>query len=333
VDGFPCDDGRTCISSDTCQTGVCRGNAGACGQTTNVTVGGSLQEVLLSRDGTRLYAANYATDAIDVVDVASAAWIDTIPTLPGPTSFAISRDGSTLFVSYTYQKHTTEVTRVDVATHAQTGHLPMATSWGTDPLAISGDGSRLYAGLYPYGPITEIQSSPFSATGRSYAANVYDAALTVSPDATMLWVGNIETGNTGMRIINLATSGSTGVSLPGGNAVTVFAPDGTSAYVRSHSGNGAAPGGTPGLYISDVSPSGIVLSSTSVAPIGSGGKMAVSPNGQRLVLTTQNSILIVDALTKTVLEVISASSPYGVAASNSQAFIGDVDHIVIVPLP
>lgn len=288
-------------------------------------VGGSPQAVRLSPNGTRAYVANYVNDAVDVIDMATGAWIDTIPTLPGPADAKPSPDGSTLYVAYDYEKGIREITRIDIATHAQTGHLSVASSWGSTPLAISRDGSKIYAGRYPFGPITEIDAATFALTGRTFAAQTYDAYLEVSPDGNSLWVGNLNVNY--VRVIDIATDTSSTIGVPSNSPVTVFSADGTHAYVRS----GTA--GTP--YVTDITLADGTVVSTPFAGNGEGTIALGGIGGNRLVVTDGSSAFFLDTLTKSTLSTTSLSGAYGVAAGTSNACIGSGAGglVKLVPLP
>ena len=323
-DGGTCDDGNPNTVSDICSGSICGGIA-----TGTVTVGGSPGDARLSPDGRRVYVAN--DNVIDVIDVATARLVDTIPTtLSGASDVRVSPDGTTLYVGYGYGFGSTEVTRIDVASHAETGHLAMPTTWGSVPLTLSRDGSKLYAGLYPYGPIQTIDVATFS-TGATFNGLTYDAYLAVSPDGGHLWVGNLNAD--AVRIIDVATGAETSLSVPGGALaapVTVFSPNGTLAYVRSGTSGGA--------WVSKIDVASLSILSSIPLSENAQGNIAIAPLGQRLVVTNYDtsSITVLDASTMSILGRTGFESPpFGVAAADRTVYlpISAAGTVMVLPLP
>jgi DNA-binding beta-propeller fold protein YncE len=273
-----------------------------------------------SPDGSRLYVpGDTLVHVIDTTTATSAA--GTFATSGGTGDVIVSADGAIL-----YTDAANELTRFDVATRNPTGHCTLGASGG--PLARSPDGTKLYSGLYPNGPIKQVDVATFTATGTTYATVQYDDFLAVSPDGAYLWVGNHNNGD--LRLINVAT-GAVPKSFPLPDAVTVFSPDGTRAYVRSTPGNGAAS-----LVEISVAAQTVTLS-TPLGVNGQGFSLAISPDGQRLLIANyyDKSVMVMNAATKAILHTFPIDAPIGVIIDgNGVGYVSTTGGtVVLLPLP
>ena len=105
-------------------------------------VGGSPGDVAISRDGTRAYVSNGASNSISVIDTATDSVFDTIQVGDTPSNLAVTPDGKFLYVMIAIG--TVQV--VDTAQRTIVANIPVG---GTGDIAITPDGARAYvaAGL------------------------------------------------------------------------------------------------------------------------------------------------------------------------------------------
>lgn len=110
---------------------------------TRVRVGDAPQDIAITSDGTRLYAVNGA-GSVSVIDTSSNRVVaQAIAVGPSPTAAAVSRDGSRVYVAN--GNDTVSVIDTSSATVIQTFSIDTTPELGGHDIAISADGSRLYA--------------------------------------------------------------------------------------------------------------------------------------------------------------------------------------------
>jgi PQQ-dependent catabolism-associated beta-propeller protein len=97
------------------------------------------RDMKFSEDHKQLLVACGDDDVIDVIDVATLAVTDHIPTGPSPEMFALSRDGGALYVS---DEEGSAVQQISVAEKMIVRDIPT----GAEPegIAVSADGKTLY---------------------------------------------------------------------------------------------------------------------------------------------------------------------------------------------
>jgi YVTN family beta-propeller protein len=97
----------------------------------------------VSPDGKRVYVANNTDGTVSVISTASNSVVKTISTgagmFSGPLRVAVSPDGIKLFVT---NAGTSNVSVINTSTYAVTQTIPVGP--GTDGLAVSPDGKRIY---------------------------------------------------------------------------------------------------------------------------------------------------------------------------------------------
>lgn len=117
-----------------------------------IAVGNGAHRLLISPDGTRLYVFNEVSSYVTLVDLATFAVTSTVPMAISPAAGVFSPDGSTLYIA-----GLTGVAAVD----------PDTLSGATAPIgqgfdiAISPDGTRLYATMYNYITILDAATLDF----------------------------------------------------------------------------------------------------------------------------------------------------------------------------
>jgi len=109
------------------------------------TVGAVPRGLALSPDGARLFVTNSWDDTLSVIDTRSLAVVATWPVGAEPSSVVEDRAGKHLFVA---NRITSNIAVLDAATGAEEKRL--SGGRGTSYLALSPDGSRIYAThIYP----------------------------------------------------------------------------------------------------------------------------------------------------------------------------------------
>jgi YVTN family beta-propeller protein len=93
----------------------------------------------VTQDGTRLYATNYFSKAVSVIDLGSMAVVEKIPVEQGPYGVAVNRDGDRLYVAhFPYDS----VSVIDVDQGRAVEKIPLG-GWPKG-IALSQDETQLY---------------------------------------------------------------------------------------------------------------------------------------------------------------------------------------------
>lgn len=154
-----------------------------------VATGGHASDLLFSPDAERLYVTNANSDTVSVIDTATDQVTGTVNLAPYPdapmgsmpNALAVSQDGGTLFVA---NGGNNDVAVVDTQSLEVRGLIP--TAWFPSALALSSDGTRLYAanmkglgaGPNPRGPNPALAETP---PDEQYIGNMARGTLSVIP--------------------------------------------------------------------------------------------------------------------------------------------------------
>lgn len=245
--------------------------------------------VAATPDGTVVYAANYGSDEIAVIDPSAAVVRTAIP-VHQPQAVVFDSTGTLAYVSArsSAQRDAAGVIEViDTRTSARVASIEVPGVPGSLVLAPKGD--RLYAAIT--GGIAVIDTTsgatrtvPF----RPYASGV---DLAITPDGGFLYeafltildphdaVGEVRVVDTNDDQI-LSTIGS------GGFSSIVIDPDGATAYAMGRSG--------------------IAVIDTTTTTIAStiqvfGSRLAITPDGRFLYLVSGDAVTVVDTMTKSTV--------------------------------
>ena len=276
--------------------------------------------VAVSPDGSRVYVADNC-GAVRVIDASINTVIAAIPVVC-PQNVVVSPDGTRLYVTsgcYNWGALGT-VSVVDTATNTVSDNISLGdyTQLYLKGLAISPDGSRLYAGgcfANPGSPgnnVFVLDTATKSVIAAVTVENVWDlGGLVVSPNGAQVYVCHTNFYNTGfVSTLSTATNTVAGtVVVPGGPMGPAVTPNGQQVYV-SH------PGGS---IVSVISPAtNTVLATVSVGSWTTG--LAVTPDGASVYAAnySASTVSVISTATNTVI----ATIPVAGGASAVGQFIG-----------
>ncbi len=184
------------------------------------------------------YVANYGSNDVTPIDLATGRALAPIPAGNGPAGIAIAPDGKTAYVSDAGSSPLGDtVTPIDLATrHAL---APITVGAGPEAIAITPNGERAYvvdSGAIVAGQTGSIGHTvtPIDLTTKRALAPIAvgnaPVAVAISPDGTSAYVANANSGS--VTPIAVATdSAQPSIGVAGAPQAIAISPDGTSAYV------------------------------------------------------------------------------------------------------
>ena len=288
-------------------------------QLARIEVGDEPIQVLLSRDGRKLFVSTLGSNEIAVLETHTFRVLDRIDVALQPLDMSLSPDGRTIYVS---NSGAASITAIDVGTHAARGLSLNQIGRGPYGIAAAGTGSNIY--------VTDIghaQVIAVDGTGRElHRIDVPDVprSLALSPDGTRLYVTSLSAGE--LTIIGIPENEIVAtVTLP---AAAVFAvessPDGRKVYLTANE-DGV-------LIVLDARRNEVVKT----IQIGSNPRdITISPRGDRIFVTNaaSNEIFVLDAQSDEVLEVYSAAgTPRGIAIANPAVATAITEVSTVLPL-
>ena len=194
-----------------------------------VAVGAEPTGVAANPAGTRGYAADQFGGGVDVIDLASHAVIDAVPVSGDPFIVLAANDGNSIFVS----------SNTDTIYRIASNHIVLGAVGATrtaNALALSPDGSHLYASLPDGGVVQDIVTSSMTLN-RTLTIAGRPQGVAVSGDGKTLYVANENTSY--LSLVDLAVgqvTDSIGVG-PAGFALEIT-PDHKQLYLtRAGAGN------------------------------------------------------------------------------------------------
>ena len=151
------------------------------------------------RDSRRLlYVACGDDDVIDVIDVATLAVVDHIPTGPSPEMFELSRDESTLYVSNEEGSSVQEISIAD-----KTIVREIATGAEPEGIAVSADGKTIYVTSEVTDMVHVIDAVAGVVTD-NIVVGTRPRRFILLPNGKELWVSNELSGQ--VSVIDRATN-------------------------------------------------------------------------------------------------------------------------------
>ena len=226
-----------------------------------ITTPGIVKDLLLSPDGSVLYAAVMSGNpSVYVISPSSNAAVSIIPmprmrdgNIGQPQSLAVSPDGRTLFVALAPSGVSSqgEVIAIDTARQVLLG----SSTVGAAPMGmvLASGGERLFVANYNSGNVSVISTRQMTTLGY-LQVGVQPVKLAASPDGTRVYVTNSGTGN--VSVIDAASARVCATIPVGANPMGVaVSPDGRRIYVANNgSGSVSIIDAASGTVIQTTSP-------------------------------------------------------------------------------
>jgi hypothetical protein len=198
----------------------------------SVNVGGTPSTLVMSADGSTVYAVDPTSGRITVIDVAGQRGSTIISGLTGITSVAVSPDKKTLYVGGPLSMRTVDTT-TGIVTKSVTLYRGNAAA-----LAVSADGTRLYAAFQGEGAIQVLDTTTLQIVDSTPYLDFTADSIVVTPDGkTMIATGDgysstlslspayrVVTADADRDPVTVSTTGSVNgnlVSLGGGKYIFV----------------------------------------------------------------------------------------------------------------
>jgi YVTN family beta-propeller protein len=240
--------------------------------TATIAVGTTPRVVAVSPDGGQVWSTEDGSNTVSVIDTATDTVIDAIPGIINPWGIVFDPDGTRVFVAEA-GPGTFRIAVIDVATRTITDSVTGLPSYPT-MLAISPDGSTLYAATESSSTITVIDVATLTVVGpvTGISGNVYGMA--VSSDGSRLYAVRYIADD--LAVVDTATDAVIGAIAVGDFPREVaLSPDGTRAYVTDLADD----------TISIVDLGANTSSPVPAAPVVNPAGVAVSPDGTRVYVT------------------------------------------------
>ncbi len=158
-----------------------------------ITVGNGPDDIVVSPTGTSVWATNYNSSTVSVIDTSSQSVSSTITNISGPDGVDFSPNGGTGYVA---ASSSADVVAVNTSTYA-TEWSSSVGSTNTDDLTVSPDGSQIYADQYQAGKVTAfdasgntIATSPFAVGGTADAMATTSVTEPIVPISLTNYDGN-----------------------------------------------------------------------------------------------------------------------------------------------
>jgi YVTN family beta-propeller protein len=195
--------------------------------------GGNWTKILaLSPDEKTLYAANWVSNDVSVIDLASGALVKKIPTVKTPRGVIITPDGKRMFIA---GFDGGELERIDLVSGDR--KIMLATGGAMRHLALDEKAKRIYADDMATGTahIIDIEKETVTTLGKTDA---FPNSIDLSPDGKYLYVSNRGENNPisysipgpewGSVVVIDTATGKTVDAMVGGNQTTGLdvSPDG-----------------------------------------------------------------------------------------------------------
>jgi YVTN family beta-propeller protein len=292
------------------------GNAAAAAR---IVVGhGPISDLALSADGERLLVANHGHASVSVIDTHTRRVTETVPGLDEPFGVAYAgRDAGRAYVS-TASPAYDAIAVVDPAANTVIARHPLALS--VTDLAVSPDGTRVYATRN--GARGADLAVLDTATGRIEAVDLAAEPGTtaecvrVSPDGARVYVA--VNGPDGGRLVALRGHGEPRILESVGIGLAVrdvaVSPDGATAYVASCT---AVLGAV--IDVIDTRSHKITATRKIDAIKGLLTRMALSADGRRAYLVSDDGVAMLSTRTFDVLDTVEVAQQASCVAESPDA--------------
>ena len=225
------------------------------------------------------YVANFGSDTVSVISVASNSVVSTIAVGDGPEGVAITPDGTKAYVTNLLSG---TLSVIDTASNTITSVSPL----GPAPRGIgfTPDGTKAYIATSGSDTVTVINTATNTTTS---AIPVGDApyGIAITPDGTRVYVADRDN----VTVINTTTNTTTSAISTGSDPIGVaITPDGTKAYVANNLANTVTAINTA------------TNTTTSATPVGlQPYALAITPDGTKVYVTNDvsDTVSVIDATT------------------------------------
>ncbi|HEX4632698.1 MAG TPA: hypothetical protein VH163_02635, partial [Gemmatimonadales bacterium] len=187
-----------------------------------LNVGNEPTGMAVNPSGSRAYVSNQFGQDVAVIDVAANQKVDDLPVTGDPFVMMAAPDGNSIFVS----------SNVDTVYRIAANHTIVGSVGGpatVNALAISPDGSHLYASLPDAGFVQDI-SIATNTLSRTFTVPGRPQGLAVSGDGKTLYVAS-ETSQFLYLVNTVAGAVSDSIGVSGGGFALALTPDGTQLYL------------------------------------------------------------------------------------------------------
>jgi YVTN family beta-propeller protein len=281
-----------------------------------IPISGSAKSLVMDAGGKQLFVVDYDGSVL-VVDTRDY----TTQTLWGgcASDVVVSPDGRRLYAAHNQDDDGGAdgvVCVIDIAGATIVATVPVSD---VAALAISPDGSRLYAVSYdrgtyyqyPAGRLTVIDTASHAVV-KTIAVGACPETVTASPDGAYLYITHYDTCS--VSALNLTTGDVTAVALRDAPLAVVFSPDSGHAYVRD----------VRSVTVIDTTTNDADDIDTGDLPRG----LQLSPDGKRAYITNfgDRTLSVVDTITNSVATTVDVPGyPEAVAVSpdGERIYVGD----------
>ena len=187
--------------------------------------------IAVTPNGSYAYVADYAAQAVYVVDTATNA-VSASLSVSTPFDVAITPNGSYGYAP-NYVAAPGTVTVIDTSTNSVTATVSDASLNYPRGVAISPNGSYAYVANYGGGTVSVIDTSTNSVTA-AVTVGTSPMGVAISPNGSYAYVANVNDGT--VSVIDTSTNSVTAtVTVGSGPRGVAVSPDGSTAYVPNSS--------------------------------------------------------------------------------------------------
>jgi gliding motility-associated-like protein len=258
---------------------------------------------------TYAYIGNQADNTISVIDISTNTVVKTLSSINhAPTGFAVSNNGTRVFVTNGYDEQGLSV--IDPISNTQiqgigSGKLASAPIG----ITVSPDGKIVYFadsglhGVYAFEPV----NGTFIA---SYTTGGNPISVTITADGSKIFVTN---SSGGMWVINTTSGNITPINVAKNTYGSCISPDNKFLYVTVPGSNN--------VLVYDIAADAVVAT----IPVGTKPEgINISPDGKTLYVTNNGSgnVSVISTLTNTVVATVAVGvSPYGICPTSDGKFV------------